>query len=306
MSDPKLELQALRARMDEVNERLVDALCEFYAIAESIGEVKDRLGMPHQDLAREAEMRTRVLLRNRGPLTAAALTELFNHVLRLSVLHMDEGGKSRLSIGRGDHDADRVVAIAALALGDGPPVLGRDGPDGLSLGTPGGGPTARVRDAAGARGAADAADAADAIRIPGPRMYDYRLLAAAGAGSVPVILERNAGATVAEWLHAAEYVAAGGNGAIALCERGSLSFGGEARPVLDLSAVALARASSVLPVLVHLGGVRDAGDRRALAGAALAAGACGIVVAVEELGEGELAALEATISAPRWAGSPGP
>ena len=71
MPEPKQELAELRRQMDDVNDRLVDCLGEFFRVADAIGEVKDRLGLPHQDLAREAEMKTRILLRNRGPLAAS-------------------------------------------------------------------------------------------------------------------------------------------------------------------------------------------------------------------------------------------
>jgi len=300
MSDPNQELTALRERMDRVNDRLVDTMGEFFAIADAIGEVKDRHGLPHQDLAREAEMKTRVLLRNRGPLTAAHLSELFNHLLRLSVSRMDEGGKARLSVGRGDGSVDRVVVMAGLALGGGALVLGTDGPDGLTLGLLDGPRSVAVVDLSSVR---EDTSRATAVRIRGARMYDYQLLRAAGRAGTAVILERNPGATVGEWLHAAEYIAAEGNQAITLCEAGSLTFGGRARPLLDVSAVALARTSSVLPVLVWLA-PGPAGDRQALAAAAVAAGACGIIAALGDGGEAELAGLRDALSACRWAGSP--
>jgi len=296
VSEPKQELAELRRQMDEVNDRLVDSLGEFYRVADAIGEVKDRMGLPHQDLAREAEMKTRILLRNRGPLAASDLTELFNHILRLSVLRMEEGGKARLAVGRTRGAEDRRVAVGPLTLGDGTPLLGLEGDGGLSLGRAGEAPVATVADADDVRDLAQTT--ADALRVRGSRMYDYRLLREAGRGDTPVILERNPGATVGEWLHAAEYVAAEGNDDIALCEAGSLSFAGHPHPVVDLSAVALARASSILPVLVRLG-PGPVEDRPAMAAAAVAAGACGIVVAVadgEDAGrvlEGLAAALSA-------------
>src|SRR6201987_5956805 len=65
----------------------------------------------------------------------------------------------------------------------------------------------------------------------------------------PVLLKRGPSATVKEWLLAAEYLLAGGNPQVVLCERGIKTFETETRNTMDLAAVALARELSHLPVI---------------------------------------------------------
>jgi len=105
-----------------------------------------------------------------------------------------------------------------------------------------------------------------------------RQLAKAGK---PVLLKRGPSATVKEWLLAAEYLLAGGNPNVVLCERGIKTFETETRNTLDLAAVALARELSHLPVIAdpsHGTGRRDliAPASRA----ALAIGADGLMIEV--------------------------
>jgi 3-deoxy-7-phosphoheptulonate synthase len=88
-------------------------------------------------------------------------------------------------------------------------------------------------------------------------------------------------ATLEEWLMAAEYVMAGGNYEVILCERGVRTFSDHSRNTLDLSVVPPAKALSHLPILVdpsHGTGKRDYVPPMALA--ALAAGADGLLVEV--------------------------
>ena len=89
------------------------------------------------------------------------------------------------------------------------------------------------------------------------------------------------GATIEEWLHAAEYVLSHGNTNVVLCERGIRTFERATRHTLDLNAVALVRERTHLPVIAdpsHAAGVRSIVP--ALTLAALAAGAQGVIVEV--------------------------
>ncbi len=125
------------------------------------------------------------------------------------------------------------------------------------------------------------AELADVIQIGARNMYNYELLRAAGATGRAVLLKRAFSATLEEWLNAAEYVALSGSEAIVLCERGVRTFARETRATLDVSAVPLALAASRLPVVVdvsHAAGRRDI--LGALAGAAFAVGAHGVMVEV--------------------------
>jgi 3-deoxy-7-phosphoheptulonate synthase len=121
----------------------------------------------------------------------------------------------------------------------------------------------------------------DAIQVGTRNMQNFDLLKALGRVDVPVVLKRGMSATIAEWLMAAEYVAAGGNHRIILCERGIRTFETAYRNVLDVTAVAVMKKETHLPVIVdpsHAGG--KAWMVPALACAAVAAGADGLLIEV--------------------------
>jgi 3-deoxy-7-phosphoheptulonate synthase len=121
----------------------------------------------------------------------------------------------------------------------------------------------------------------DVIQIGTRNMQNFDLLKEVGRVDVPVILKRGMSATIAEWLMAAEYIAAGGNHKIVLCERGIRTFETAYRNVLDVTAIPVLKKETHLPVIVdpsHAGG--KAWMVPALACAALAAGADGLLVEV--------------------------
>ena len=125
------------------------------------------------------------------------------------------------------------------------------------------------------------AAAADVIQIGTRNMQNFSLLKRVGQTRKPVLLKRGLSATLEEWLMAAEYVMAGGNYQVALCERGVRTFSDHSRNTLDLSVIPPAKATCHLPVLVdpsHGTGKRDFVQPMALA--ALAAGADGLLVEV--------------------------
>ena len=121
----------------------------------------------------------------------------------------------------------------------------------------------------------------DVIQIGTRNMQNFDLLKEVGKVDVPVILKRGMSATIAEWLMAAEYVAAGGNHKIILCERGIRTFETAYRNVLDVTAVPVLKKETHLPVIVdpsHAGG--KAWMVPALSCAAVAAGADGLLIEV--------------------------
>lgn len=135
-----------------------------------------------------------------------------------------------------------------------------------------------------------AARFADALHIAGHDMQNRPLLRAAGRLGRPILLERSTSATVDEWLTAAEYVMHQGNLGVVLCESGIRTFEADRATTLDLSAVPVVKHRSHLPVVVNPG--RATGHRHlvaAMALAAAAAGADGLVVDVHSPTEGELA-----------------
>ena len=125
------------------------------------------------------------------------------------------------------------------------------------------------------------AEGVDVIQIGTRNMQNFDLLKEVGRVKVPVILKRGMSATISEWLMAAEYIAAGGNHRIVLCERGIRTFETAYRNVLDVTAIPFVKRESHLPVIVdpsHAGG--KAWMVSALACAAVAAGADGLLVEV--------------------------
>jgi 3-deoxy-7-phosphoheptulonate synthase len=122
---------------------------------------------------------------------------------------------------------------------------------------------------------------ADMLQIGARNMQNFSLLRAASRSGKPILLKRGAGATIEEWLMAAEYVLAEGNPHVVLCERGIRTFERATRHTLDLNAVALVREKTHLPVIVdpsHAAGVRSLVTPLSLG--SLAAGACGLIVEV--------------------------
>jgi 3-deoxy-7-phosphoheptulonate synthase len=125
------------------------------------------------------------------------------------------------------------------------------------------------------------AEHADMLQIGARNMQNFPLLRRVATAGRPVLLKRSAGATLREWLLAAEYLLAGGNPDVVLCERGIRTFEPEMRNTLDLAGVARMRELTHLPILVdpsHATGRRSLIP--AVSRAALAVGADGLIVEV--------------------------
>ena len=121
----------------------------------------------------------------------------------------------------------------------------------------------------------------DIIQIGSRNMHNFTLLRAAGQGRTPVLLKRGFGATIDEWLMAAEYILSAGNANVILCERGIRTFERATRNTLDLSAVPVLREMTHLPVVVdpsHGTGKRSLVAPMSLAAAAV--GADGLIIEV--------------------------
>jgi 3-deoxy-7-phosphoheptulonate synthase len=125
------------------------------------------------------------------------------------------------------------------------------------------------------------AEYADMLQVGARNMQNFALLRRLAATPRPVLLKRGPSATIKEWLLAAEYLLAGGNSEVVLCERGIKTFETDTRNTLDLAAVALVRELSHLPVVVD---PSHATGRRSLvpaaARAAVAVGADGLMIEV--------------------------
>lgn len=119
----------------------------------------------------------------------------------------------------------------------------------------------------------------DMLQIGSRNMQNFRLLRAVGRAGKPVLLKRGLAATVKEWLMAAEYILAEGNDQVVLCERGIRTFETATRNTLDLSAVALVKRLSHLPVIADPSHATGNPDLIApMSCAAIAAGADGLIV----------------------------
>jgi 3-deoxy-7-phosphoheptulonate synthase len=127
------------------------------------------------------------------------------------------------------------------------------------------------------------AEVADIIQVGTRNMQNFSLLKEVGKYNKPVMLKRGLAATIKEWLLSAEYILKQGNEKVILCERGIRSFDPETRNLLDLSAVALIREMSHLPVMVdpsHALGRRDLIEP--MSKAALACGSYGVMIEVHD------------------------
>ncbi len=120
---------------------------------------------------------------------------------------------------------------------------------------------------------------ADMLQIGSRNMANFSLLRKAATAGKPILLKRGFSATINEWLMSAEYVLAGGNDNLVLCERGIRSFDTATRFSLDLNAVPLIKQLSHLPIIVdpsHGTGIRELVKPMSLAG--MAAGAHGLMI----------------------------
>jgi len=124
-------------------------------------------------------------------------------------------------------------------------------------------------------------EAADIIQIGTRNMQNFALLKRVGLARKPVLLKRGMSATLEDWLMAAEYIMAGGNYQVILCERGVRTFSDHSRNTLDLSVIPPCQSLSHLPIMVdpsHGTGKRAYVPSMAMA--SLAAGADGLLLEI--------------------------
>jgi 3-deoxy-7-phosphoheptulonate synthase len=121
----------------------------------------------------------------------------------------------------------------------------------------------------------------DMLQVGARNMQNYHLLRALGEVRKPVLLKRGLSATIEELLLSAEYILAGGNYQVVLCERGIRTFETYTRNTLDIAAIPVIKKLSHLPIIAdpsHGTGLRD--KVAPMARAAVAAGADGLIVEV--------------------------
>ena len=119
------------------------------------------------------------------------------------------------------------------------------------------------------------------LQVGARNMQNFTLLRELGRARMPVLLKRGISATIEEWLLSAEYILAGGNMSVMLCERGIRTFESYTRNTFDISAIPVVQKLSHLPILAdpsHGTGRRD--QVASMARAAVAAGADGLLIEV--------------------------
>ena len=121
----------------------------------------------------------------------------------------------------------------------------------------------------------------DIIQVGARNMQNFELLKELGKTNKPILLKRGLSATIEEWLMSAEYIMAGGNDKVMLCERGIRTYETFTRNTLDVSAIPVIKKLSHLPVIVdpsHAAGKSWLVEPLAMA--AVAAGADGLIIEV--------------------------
>ena len=127
----------------------------------------------------------------------------------------------------------------------------------------------------------DMFESVDIIQVGARNMQNFELLKELGKTDKPILLKRGLANTIEEWLMSAEYIMAGGNDKVILCERGIRTYETATRNTLDLSAIPIVKKRSHLPVIVdpsHATGKSSLVEQMSLA--AVAAGADGLMIEV--------------------------
>ena len=126
-------------------------------------------------------------------------------------------------------------------------------------------------------------DYVDLIQVGARTLQNFDLLKALGKSKKPVLLKRGLANTMEEWIMAAEYIMAGGNENVIMCERGIRTFETYTRNTLDLSVIPIIKSKTHLPIIIdpsHATGDRKLVESMSLA--AIAAGADGLIIEVHD------------------------
>lgn len=142
-----------------------------------------------------------------------------------------------------------------------------------------------------------AAPYADLLQVGACQMQNFSLLRVCATAAAPVLLMRAPWATINEWLLAAEYILAGGNPNVILCECGIRTFETETRNTLDLTAVALMQELSHLPVIVDPSSTTPRSTLvSVISAAAVAVGAAGLRIEVSHQSEDALSESQTSLN----------
>lgn len=126
----------------------------------------------------------------------------------------------------------------------------------------------------------------DLIQVGARNMQNFTLLKELGKVNKPILLKRGLANTIEEWLMSAEYIMAGGNNNVILCERGIRTYEKATRNTLDISSIPVIKKLSHLPIIIdpsHAAGRWEYVE--SLSKAAIAAGADGLIIEVHQTPE---------------------
>lgn len=123
MESLKEQLECLRRQMTRINEKILDALNEFFNISNRIGEVKDKMKMAYYDPVRESEMLKEVEAKNQGPLSQDKMKRIFREIFAASIEEMIMGEQKRLKINRLPTSENSVIEVRGVSIGSGTPVI---------------------------------------------------------------------------------------------------------------------------------------------------------------------------------------
>lgn len=323
---PQNRVQELRAKIDILNEQILELLNKRATIASEIGKLRSEMGVMLYDPQREANMLQALEQHNNGPFSNETIKALFKEIFRATLALEETEARSKIMVQRKNDDERTIITLSdgtqignsvfqviagscavesmeqmeqvAIALAErgvkimrGMAFKPRTSPyDFQGLGEPG---LKIARQVASKHGMhvtseimdpsqiAMMSDYVDIFWVGARNMQNSFLLRALGKVKQPVILKRGISATLEELIYAAEYIVSSGNPQVILMERGIRTFERWTRNTLDISAVALLKLETHLPVIVdisHSAGRRDIA--KPLARVAKASGADGLMVEV--------------------------
>ncbi len=142
----------------------------------------------------------------------------------------------------------------------------------------------------------------DLIQVGARNMQNFALLKELGKINKPILLKRGIASTIEEWLMSAEYILAGGNTNVILCERGIRTYETSTRNTLDISSIPVLKRLTHLPVIIdpsHAAGRWEYVE--ALSLAAIAAGADGLIIEVHQTPESALSDGQQSLKPERFA-----
>ncbi len=123
MESLKEQLACLRRQADQINEKILDALNEFFTISNQIGEVKEKMKMAFYDPVRESEMLKEMEAKNKGPLSQDKMKRIFREIFAASIEEMIMGEQKRLKISRLPGSKNSVIEVRGVSIGAEMPVI---------------------------------------------------------------------------------------------------------------------------------------------------------------------------------------